>query len=335
MSITILKYPDNIEEDAFLTRRIVFMAVPGELNNEDKTWYRGQKGVELKNSKDVDRLDVRCMITLPIPGSLSDNQTHDWSTESVLGGSIKLMTDTLGKGTEFLGNMVGFDINGAVKDTAEDIGVLNSLVTHFLGARKRVPNPGEFQTYNKSSLREFTFAFDFIPETKNEAKNIIDIISAFKSYSSPSCDDAFSHILMLSPFLWIITLTNGVVNKLLNLKLCACTNVSVTYGTDKFDIFEDGMPKKITMSLSFKESELTYAENYNKGLETQSNDANSVLNIENGFVNSIDSKNENVMSISGGGFVDKMSTTNLTNILKDKLSDNINEFKSFMGQNDE
>lgn len=304
MAISIFKYPNNIEDESFDTRRIVFMAIPGELKDVDKKWYRGQKGEAVSKDSHVDEMDVRCMITLPIPGSISDSQSHEWASESVLASSFTVGKKIIDKGIDAASRMT----HGIIPDS-ENIGDIveksNSLATHLLGARKRVPNPGEFQTYNGSSLRSFSFSFDFIPENKTESQNIIDIITAFKTYSSPSTEDGYG-VTMLSPFMWLISVTNGVINKLMNLKVCVCSQVSVDYGTDKFDIFEDGMPKKIKLSLSFSETELTYAENYNTGLETRSNASTTVLSASSGYANSFnEATSDNILSSEGGGVTDK------------------------------
>lgn len=303
MSITILKYPNNIEDEAFSTRRIVFMAIPGELSDVDKKWYRGQKSSEIDADKRTNEMDIRCMITLPIPSSLKDVQQHEWASESLLASAVELgapIAKGIGKA---VGSVTGIDVSN-VSNAMNYLKSGYSASAHMLGARKRLPNPGQFQTYNASSLRSFDFTFTFIPESKEEAKNVIDIITTFKTFSSPSTDD--TKLSLMSPFMWIISVTNGVINKLMNLKVCVCTNVDVTYGTDKFDIFEDGMPKKIDLSLSFSESELTYAENYNKGLETRSNEATTVLSASSGFSNSfIEASSDNVLNTEGGGFVDK------------------------------
>ena len=304
MAITTLKYPSNIEDESFNTRRIVFMAIPGELTEANKKWYLSQKGSEIDKDKRANEMDIRCVITLPIPSSLSDQQQHEWSTESILSGAVELGSPILGKLGEKLANK-NADVSGGLSTATTYVSTINTVASHKLGARKRVPNPGEFQTYKMSGLRSFSFSYVFIPETKDEAKSIIDIISSFKTYSSPSTDGA--KLSLLSPFMWIINITNGVINKLMNLKVCVCTQVDVTYGTDKFDIFEDGMPKKITMNLNFSESELTYAENYNTGLETRANDAISVLSASGGFANSfVQASDENTLNADGGGMGDKL-----------------------------
>lgn len=304
MSISIFKYPKNVEDEAFSTRRIVFMAIPGELADADKKWYRGQKGEDIVSDQRVNEMNVRCMITLPIPGAISDTQSHEWKSESVIGSAMTIGKKVIDKGIDAASRLTHGVIPDS-EDISEMVSSANSLTAHLMGARKRVPNPGEFQTYDGSSLRSFSFSFDFIPENKEESQNIIDIITAFKTYSSPSTEDGYG-VTMLSPFMWLISVTNGVINKLMNLKVCVCSQVSVDYGTDKFDVFEDGMPKKIKLSLSFSETELTYAENYNTGLETRSNASTTVLSASSGYANSFnEATSDNILSSEGGGMYDK------------------------------
>lgn len=316
MGITILKYPDNIEEESFSTRRIVFMAIPGELTDETKNWYKGEKGSDIQSKNDDKMPPVKCMITLPLPGTLQDQQGHTWNQESILDLGMKLGSNLLEPISSAIGEVLHIDSDKipSLDSAAENVSSINTLATQLLGARKRVMNPGAFQTYTSSSLRSFSFSFDFVPETKNEAKSIIDIVAAFKTYSSPS--ESWGGITLLAPFIWQIVITNGTINKLLQLSECACTSVTVTYGTDKFDIFEDGMPKKITLSLSFNETRLKYADNYNKGLETQTNDSLSVLSASTGFTNSMIT-NTNVLDTEGGDVLSKESYSKVKGVLSD------------------
>ena len=46
-------------------------------------------------------------------------------------------------------------------------------------------NPGYFQNYTGSGLRNFNFSYDFIPKNSDEALQITKIVQAFKQYSSP------------------------------------------------------------------------------------------------------------------------------------------------------
>ena len=191
---------------------------------------------------------------MPLPGTLSDNQSHEWKSDSYVSAATDLI------------NASAKRIPGASNFVEKTINVVNQgvraggAITNMLGVRKPIINPGYFQNYTTSGLRTFSFTFTFIAESQSEAKSIIEIIKAFKRYSSPS--EWTDKLILLSPFKWFINVSNGVVNELISLRECVCTSVNVTYGNDKFDCFEDGMPKKITLSLNFSECSLQYADNY-------------------------------------------------------------------------
>lgn len=68
--------------------------------------------------------------------------------------------------------------------------------------------------------------------------------------------------IQMSPFVWNIIIFNHQVRELSQIKTCACSDISVKYGNGNFDTFEDGMPKVITLDLTFKEMELQYYNMY-------------------------------------------------------------------------
>jgi hypothetical protein len=287
-------YPDDIEDEKFNNRRVTFMALTGEVNDDQKEYLKGitksQESIksnenlfkkiadnvqlampeELKESegiikkatdegmkfvkKFVSGSELKCLITLPLPGSLSDTQQHEWRADTYISAIGDLVT-AFAKKTP-----------GGEKFVKSTIDVFNQtiraggVITNHIGVRKPILNPGYFQNYTSSGLRTFSFSFNFIAESQSEAKSIREIIKAFKRYSSPS--EWADKYILLSPFKWMINVSNGVVNELISLHECVCTSVGVTYGNDKFDCFEDGMPKKITLSLNFSECSLQYADNY-------------------------------------------------------------------------
>lgn len=307
-------YPDDIEEDKFNNRRVTFMAITGEVNEDQKEYLKGitksQENIrtsdEIFVKKIVDNArmtmpdfdefkkhketfekawdegmkliepyltgsELKCLITLPLPGSLSDSQSHEWKADTYLSAAGDLATAVAGKipgGSNFVKNTIEI-FNQSLR--------AGGVITNHFGVRKPILNPGYFQNYTSSGLRTFSFSFNFIAESQSEAKSIIEIIKAFKRYSSPS--ELADKFVLLSPFKWMINVSNGVVNELISLRECVCTSVNVTYGNDKFDCFEDGMPKKITLSLNFSECSLQYADNYS-----------NTENVEN--VNTSNTKND-------------------------------------------
>lgn len=282
-------YPDDIEEDKFNNRRVTFMALTGEVNEDQREYLKGitksqenikmPKGDNIRSTMsgeidfDFEKMlpgsELKCLITLPLPGSLSDSQSHEWKADSYQA--------PIGNITSAITKKVGGKKGEKAIETFTNALQSGGAITNFMGVRKPILNPGYFQNYTTSGLRSFSFSFNFIAESQSEAKSIIEIIKAFKRFSSPSeWGDKF---VLLSPFTWLINVSNGVVNELISLRECVCTSVNVTYGNDKFDCFEDGMPKKITLALNFSECSLQYADNYS-----------NTENVEN--VNTSNTKND-------------------------------------------
>ena len=277
-------FPSNINEPKFENRRVIFMALTGkETGKERQDVYEkfktnGETGLED---------DVKGIVTLPLNENISDSQGHKWAESdyvSAIGGGIDAVLGTMGKHFKnsewFFGEkgVVG-TLKGIVKGGNE---VLNSAaagaVADYMGVRRPMINPGQFQYYQGSSLRSFKFSFTFIPENQKETQQVIEIIRFFKKCASPSLPFSDSNEIkeekglwgtltsqgiMLSPCTWEIFVCNPTINKLMSFHKCACTNVSVTYGdSEKVSMYYDGMPKQVSLSLDFAECQLQFSESY-------------------------------------------------------------------------
>jgi hypothetical protein len=262
------QYPSNIDKDEFKNRRVLFMALTGTgLNNTSKQ--------NMEKIEESNKGNLLASITLPLTSNISDSQDHSWqSTDyySVLTGAVKAGTNAGGSEQ----GKTGLEVLDTVRNALE--GPTTAAIADILGKRRPMLNPGYFQYYTGSNLRSFDFSFDFIPENEKETQSVIDIITAFKMYSSPSRplvdarneykpnekgDFSFGSWLMFSPCQWIVVVYNEKIWKLLSFHRCVCTRVSVTYGdSDKVAMFNDGMPKQVSLSLSFSETELQFADSY-------------------------------------------------------------------------
>ena len=121
-----------------------------------------------------------------MPNNLQDDQRHNWSETDYmsalsnvvsLGGAEAPSTNAP---THSSGSGMGmrFNILGKINEIA-------SVASDALGVRKPMLNPGYFQNYTGSGLRNFNFSYDFIPKNSDEALQITKIVQAFKQYSSP------------------------------------------------------------------------------------------------------------------------------------------------------
>lgn len=180
---------------------------------------------------------------------------------------------------------------------------ISGAMSTFMGARKPMMRPGYFQNYEDSSLRQFSCEYTFMPNNKKESLEMLKIIQAFKRYSSPQSTNSSEHTLsnffspltdkvnsslqnnmaskvtnffddmtlgnvMLSPFIWNITFGNATINSMFQFNTVALQSISVEYANNgKIELFEDGIPKCINMSLTFTEMDLKYANSYNDNIE--------------------------------------------------------------------
>lgn len=174
---------------------------------------------------------------LPLPNELMDTQTHRWDTEKGI-----------------LGQVIGGVTSGAEKNLGE--------LSSAMGFRKVMMDPGFFQNYTGSSPRSFTFSFDMIPDNEEEAFSIMNIILNLKKYSLPRTLVG-TGVSLLAPYLFEIQIGNEYLEKLINMNDVVLTEISVNYGSDGgMQLFSNGVPKFIRMSLSFSERSLVTSEFY-------------------------------------------------------------------------
>ena len=277
-------FPSNINEPTFENRRVIFMALTGkETGKERQDVYEKFKTSGETGLED----DVKGIVTLPLNENISDSQGHKWAESdyvSAIGGGIDAALGSLGgmfkKSNWFFGEKgLVNDLRKVVKGGYEAInGAPAAAIADYMGVRRPMINPGQFQYYQGSSLRSFKFSFTFIPENQKETQQVIEIIRFFKKCASPSLPFSdskeikeekglwgtlTSQGIMLSPCTWEIFVCNPTINKLMSFHKCACTNVSVTYGdSEKVSMYYDGMPKQVSLSLDFAECQLQFSESY-------------------------------------------------------------------------
>jgi len=121
--------------------------------------------------------------------------------------------------------------------------------------------------------RTFQYEFKMSPKSQEEAKEIRSIINAFKFNMLPEFEgsDAHGRSLIVPNTFDIEYMWNGSQNNFLHkISTCVLSNMSVSYGGDKFKthagINGDGAPPiDTTLSLTFKEMELITRERAKEG----------------------------------------------------------------------
>jgi len=132
-------------------------------------------------------------------------------------------------------------------------------------------NPYMEVLFDAMQLRTFTYNFTFSPKNKQETEDVQKIIALFRFHMSPELKGAANRFLTLPSEFDIHYMyqdqagqasENDFYNKIAT---CVCTGCDVNYTPDGVKSFEGGAPTKITMTLSFQETELLTKERVNLG----------------------------------------------------------------------
>lgn len=126
-----------------------------------------------------------------------------------------------------------------------------------VGARVSV-NPNARTAFQNVNIREFNFAFKFLPTSFEESKQVKAIINFFRWHSYPELigDPNFS-VGYEYPNMFRIKLQytgdGSPKNIGTPIKLCYCKSISTTYNPTSTTVFSDGSPTEIDMNLVFAE----------------------------------------------------------------------------------
>jgi len=144
----------------------------------------------------------------------------------------------------------------------------NQLISRATG---QVFNPNLELLFDGVGLRNFSFNFEFFARNKREAQEIVRIIRCLKRSMSAkrnaAGNAAVNGVFISAPDIFQLSYRKGssphpILNKFLPMAL---VDMQVNYtGSNTYSTFHDGMPSHIVMTLSFKELNPIYSEDYDE-----------------------------------------------------------------------
>ena len=243
-------------------------------------------------SKDANRL-MKYLIELPIPQDLSDSNSVTWGEDranalelAALAVAQEAMQGNIGENAVNLAQSAvtalntGIDIPGLKSDTQAAVrAALSGAAIGALGSNvspQSVISRSTGQILNNNlellfqgvNLRTFPYSITFSPRDQDEARVVKDIIRRLKTSMAPKAgefDGTAGGIFIQSPDVFQLKfLKDDVDHPFLHaFKLCALTGMSVNYtNAGTYTSYEDGTPVNIRMSLTFKELNPIYHEDY-------------------------------------------------------------------------
>ena len=230
-------------------------------------------------------------VELPIPQDVNDSNTVTWGDDSLnilqlagLAVAQKALTQRPGQTFDEAKNLL---TKGIFQASSEfDEGTKQGIVAAVTG--KAIDNLGGNISVNSAigratgmtlnsnlellfdsvNLRTFPFTINFSPRTRAEAMTVKHIIRAFKSAMAAkkgTSDAGQGGAFLRAPDVFQLRyLHRGKDHPFLNsFKHCALTGMQVNYtGAGTFASYSDGTPVNIKMSLTFKELNPIYFEDY-------------------------------------------------------------------------
>ena len=243
-------------------------------------------------SKSANRL-MKYLIELPIPQDLSDSNSVTWGEDRAnalelasLAVAQEAMQGSIGDNAVNLAQTAvtalntGIDIPGLKSDTQAAVrAALSGAAIGALGSNvspQSVISRSTGQILNNNlellfqgvNLRTFPYSITFSPRDQDEARIVKDIIRRLKTSMAPKAgefDGTAGGIFIQSPDVFQLKfLKDDVDHPFLHaFKLCALTGMSVNYtNAGTYTSYEDGTPVNIRMSLTFKELNPIYHEDY-------------------------------------------------------------------------
>ena len=223
-------------------------------------------------------------VVLPIPGAITDQNNADWGDGRInplqLAG-LEVAGQALSRGGGFAA--AGGEVERQLKQlsgtasqardalqgviSAAAVGIsADEVLARTQGA---VVNPNLELLFKGPTLRPFNFTFQMGARNSDESDEIMRILRFFKQGGSPQRTAA--QYLVKAPHTFQIEYLHrgesGEQNKYLNkIKECALLSVGVNYTpNNNYATFNNGAPVSIELSLSFKELEPVFNDQYGEG----------------------------------------------------------------------
>lgn len=184
----------------------------------------------------------------PTGHTINDSLGYDSQEEGIAGALISQFLSS-GSGPQDI-------TTNDIDEIATGVGV-RSLSAFPGGAvfsrnRGRVANPREFMMFKSPSIREFSFAFTFIPQSEKEAGSLPGIIKFFRQAAYPR--ESPTRTEYIFPDTFKIAYQNAGGGGIIRIPEVACTSINVTYNPNSISFFRNnGMPVQTTLELSFTE----------------------------------------------------------------------------------
>ena len=228
---------------------------------------------------------IKDSIALYLPPNVVDTTTASYedTPTGILGVATTDLIRSVSAFNEDDFEMIGKVGAKAMKETFQEIlkNLGGGAIEALTGAEGAIPlankvfgradNPFVEVFFNTMNIRTFTYNFNFAPRNEDETMEIQQIIQLFRFHMAPDLQEVNSRYLTLPSefdihYMYKAQDGNSYENDYYGrIGTCVLENVSTNYTPNGVKSFADGAPTQITMSLTFRETEVLTKEKINAG----------------------------------------------------------------------
>ena len=238
-----------------------------------------QKGTAVALGGRGDNRNAIGTVVLPIPGAITDQNNADWGDgriKSLQLAGLEVAGKALSQGFGAAGKTAEDMLSGLSQTSSQAKDALKGVISGaavgisadevLARTQGAVVNPNLELLFKGPTLRPFNFTFQMGARNQPESDEIMRILRFFKQGGSPQRTAA--QYLVKAPHTFQIEYLHrgedGEQNKYLNkIKECALLSVGVNYTpNNNYATFKNGAPVSIELSLSFKELEPVFNDEY-------------------------------------------------------------------------
>ena len=282
--------PKDIGTKSYANRlKVARNKITGTNRATDKTLLSdpGRNSARLQGLSSVRKTTTRITdsIALYLPPNVADSTSAQY--EDTPTGILGVAATDIVRGVkafneddfELIGSLGGKALKETFQEILKNLG--GGAVEALTGNEGAIPlankvfgradNPFVEVFFNTMNIRTFTYNFNFAPRNEDETMEIQQIIQLFRFHMAPDLQEVNSRYLTLPSEFdihYMYKANNGQSYEndyYGRIGTCVLENVTTNYTPNGVKSFADGAPTQITMSLTFRETEVLTKEKINAG----------------------------------------------------------------------
>ena len=276
-------------EDASYRKGLIQKGALGNvLDSDGKTLRKGRKAKSGIASVLSTTTRITDSIAIYLPPDVKDSTTANYNNAAEMGvvglaaaGAVNFTramarNDFAAASNELMGSAKGIALEAAKRMGSEFAGALAGVdpeaITGFANkAFGQATNPYMEVIFEKVGMRTFSYNFTFSPRNAAETEDVQRIIKIFRFHMLPEMQGANERFLTLPStfdihYMYQLDANRATENNFYSkIATCVLSDCQVDYTPGGVKSFASGAPTQITMSLTFKETELLTEEMINEG----------------------------------------------------------------------